>query len=91
MNFNAKFADGLPYAGFLEKYATPDQKQRWKAVYDQVRLTDAQIQLLRGFVREMKVLVTAGAWCGDCVEPVPDLRPVRRDDRPYPVAVLRSG
>jgi len=71
MNFNARFADGLPYAAFLDKYGTADQKQRWKAVYDAVKLNNEQIQLLQGFVREMKVLVTAGAWCGDCVNQCP--------------------
>jgi len=71
MNFNAKFEDGLPYAGFLEKYGTPDQRQRWQSVYDQVQINEAQTELLQGFVREMKVLVTAGTWCGDCVNQCP--------------------
>jgi thiol-disulfide isomerase/thioredoxin len=71
MNFNAKFADGLPYAAFLEKYGTAEHKQRWRAVYDAVALDNDQLQLLQGFVREMKVLVTAGAWCGDCVNQCP--------------------
>jgi thiol-disulfide isomerase/thioredoxin len=40
-------------------------------VYDQISLTDAQNKLLDGFVREMKVLVVAGTWCGDCVNQCP--------------------
>jgi hypothetical protein len=40
-------------------------------VYEQVTLTDAQHELLRSFIREMRVLVTAGAWCGDCVNQCP--------------------
>lgn len=71
MDFNAKFEQGLPYADFLEKHGTADQRQRWRNVYDQVVLSDEQVQLLQGFVREMKVLVTAGAWCGDCVNQCP--------------------
>lgn len=71
MNFNAKFSDGLPYAEFLEKYGTPEHKQRWQTIYDAVSLNNDQIELLQRFVREMKVLVTAGAWCGDCVNQCP--------------------
>jgi thiol-disulfide isomerase/thioredoxin len=71
MDFNAKFDDGLSYDAFLEKYGTADQRQRWQAVYQQVNLANDQIQLLQSFVREMKVLVTAGAWCGDCVNQCP--------------------
>lgn len=71
MDYNAKFDDGHAYTAFLEKYASPDQKDRWQGVYNQVILTNAQKELLGGFVREMKVLVTAGAWCGDCVNQCP--------------------
>ena len=71
MDFNAKFETGLSYAEFLEQYGSADQKQRWRNVYDQVELTGAQTELLQGFMREMKVLVTAGAWCGDCVNQCP--------------------
>ena len=71
MDFNAKFDDGLSYADFLEKYGNAEQKQRWQTMYEQVKLDNEQIRLLQGFVREMKVLVTAGSWCGDCVNQCP--------------------
>lgn len=71
MNFDAKFEEGLSYTDFLDKHADPDQQQRWQGIYDEVRLNNEQIQLLQGFVREMKVLVTAGTWCGDCVNQCP--------------------
>ncbi len=70
-DFDAKFAEGLSYRDFLEKYGTDAHRQRWAAVYERVRLTDEQQNLLASFRREMKVLVLAGAWCGDCVEQCP--------------------
>lgn len=71
MDFAAKFEAGREYGAFLEKYGTDQQRERWATVHDQVRLSAAQTELLSGFVREMKVLVVAGAWCGDCVNQCP--------------------
>ena len=95
MNFSTKFETGLSYSEFLAKYSTEDQQQRWAAVHKQVNLTDVQLQILSGFVRKMKVLVVAGAWCGDCVNQCPifdhfvaatddtiDLRFLDRDQHP---------
>lgn len=71
MDFAAKFENGLSYAEFLTKHGTADQQQRWAAVHEQVTLTAAQRDVLSGFVRQMKVFVVAGAWCGDCVNQCP--------------------
>ena len=71
MDFAAKFEAGLDYSTFLAQFGTDEQRSRWDAVHQQVKLSDAQRELLSGFVREMKVLVTAGAWCGDCVNQCP--------------------
>ncbi len=71
MNFAAKFEEGLSYDQFLQKYADDEQKRRWDGLYNEVSLTDSQKELLKSFVREMKVLVTAGTWCGDCVNQCP--------------------
>ncbi len=71
MDFGARFEKGLPYTAFLEKYGSPEHRQRWSAMHAQVQLTDAQKQLLASFKREMKVIVVAGAWCGDCVNQCP--------------------
>lgn len=71
MNFAAWFDEGLSYEAFLDRYANPEQRKRWQQVYEQVRLNEAQTRLLQGFSREMKVLVTAGTWCGDCVHQCP--------------------
>ena len=65
------FAEGLTYEAFLEAHGTDEQKRRWAASRGEVQLSDAQRTLLRGFTREMPVLVTAGAWCGDCVDQCP--------------------
>ena len=101
MDYLAKFDEGLTYDAFLEQFGTPDQQSRWTAVLDQVQLSDAQTELLGGFVREMKVFVLAGAWCGDCVNQCPifehfaaacpqlDVRYLDRDVLPDVAALLK--
>lgn len=71
MNFMSIWPEGLSYADFLGKYATPDQHQRWEATRRDIKLTPAQQTLLTGFRREMLVAVVAGAWCGDCIQQCP--------------------
>jgi thiol-disulfide isomerase/thioredoxin len=66
MNLFEMYAAGLPYSEFLDRFANEAQKSRWRGVYEQVRLTDEQQQLLRSFKRAMPILCLAGAWCGDC-------------------------
>ena len=99
--WEAAFATALPYADFLAKHATPDQRERWAALHGKVSLTPGQRQLLGGFVRRMPVLVLAGAWCGDCVNQCPifdhfqaaapalDVRFLDRDARPDIAAHLK--
>jgi hypothetical protein len=65
------FDQALPYAAFLDRYATPAQRPRWDASHGRVRLTAGQEALLGGFVRRMPVLCVAGAWCGDCINQCP--------------------
>jgi thiol-disulfide isomerase/thioredoxin len=65
-----KFSAGLPYHKYILT-GTEEQQRRWRQVYDLAALTDAQKQLAGGFVREMKVLVVSGIWCGDCVQQCP--------------------
>src|SRR5207302_8651729 len=71
MEWGPVFAQGLDYGNFLAAHATPDQQNRWRAVYDKVAFTADQRELLAGFVREMHVLCITGAWCGDCVNQCP--------------------
>jgi thioredoxin-like negative regulator of GroEL len=68
-----KFAAALPYDRYL-KTGTEEQQRRWQQVHDAARLSAAQTTLVAGFVREMKVLVVSGIWCGDCVQQCPLLQ-----------------
>ena len=65
-----KFSSGIPYDRYVMT-GNEEQQRRWSQVYDAARLTDAQKQIVTGFVREMKILVFSGIWCGDCVEQCP--------------------
>lgn len=45
----------------------PEMAQRWVDTEKRVPpLTPEQVERLQGYDREMKVLVYAGIWCGDC-------------------------
>lgn len=93
MNWMEVFEGSLPYAAFLDRYATPVHRSRWDAMHGRIRLTDGQKALLAGFQRRMPVLVMNGAWCGDCINQCPifdhfaaasnviDLRFIDRDAR----------
>jgi Thioredoxin len=65
-----RFASGLSYEKYLHS-GNEEQQRRWKQVYDSAQLTATQKELVKGFVREMKILVFSGMWCGDCVEQCP--------------------
>jgi thiol-disulfide isomerase/thioredoxin len=68
--FSNQFASGLSYDRYLQN-GTEEQRRRWTQVYDAAQLTDAQTELIGSFVREMKILVFSGIWCGDCVQQCP--------------------
>lgn len=74
LDWKAKFDQALPYAEFLDRYGTDVHRDRWRRVYEAVALTPEQQQLLGGFQRDMKLLVLAGTWCGDCVNQCPVLQ-----------------
>ena len=65
-----KFAAALPYDRYV-RTGTEEQQRRWQQVYEAAQTTDAQKQLAGGFVRDMKVLIVSGIWCGDCVQQCP--------------------
>jgi len=71
MSLYERYADGLEYAAFLDRYGSDAHKSRWQATLDAVQLTAAQTELLRSFRRQMDVLCLAGAWCGDCSSQCP--------------------
>jgi thiol-disulfide isomerase/thioredoxin len=64
------FEAGLSYERYVAT-GTPEQQRRWQQVFASAALTPAQTSLVCGFVREMKVLVVSGIWCGDCVQQCP--------------------
>ena len=70
-DFAAAYASARPYREFLDKYGNPEQRRRWDEFHAGVALSDKHKELLASFTREMKVLVMAGAWCGDCVNQCP--------------------
>ena len=94
MNYSEKFSTGLKYDTFLKKYGTDSQQKKWQVVHQQVALKPVQRELLTSFQREMKIIVMAGTWCGDCVNQLPifnhfsaacpqlDVRFFDRDDNP---------
>lgn len=102
MDFAAKFSEGLSYSAFLDKYGSPDQKRRWADFFNYVSLSDAQKALLGSFKRQMKVIVMAGTWCGDCVNQCPmfehfaqacpliDIRYFDRDANPDLAAAMQT-
>ena len=65
-----QFNSGSSYDRYVQT-GTEEQQRRWGQVHDAAVLNDQQKLLLGGFVREMKVLVFSGIWCGDCVEQGP--------------------
>jgi hypothetical protein len=71
MDFAAVFNAGHSYQDFLAKYGTEEHRRRWGEVHARVALSPAQRELLSGFKRQMKLVVMAGAWCGDCVQQCP--------------------
>lgn len=64
------FTKALTYDRYVQT-GTEEQRRRWTQVYDVAHLTDAQKQLVAGFVREMKILIYSGIWCGDCIQQCP--------------------
>ena len=54
----------LSYDDYL--VTSTDRAEPWRVNDARINLSDAQRTLLSGFVREMKVLVISGIWCGDC-------------------------
>lgn len=102
MDFAAKFSEGLSYSAFLDKYGSPDQKRRWADFFNCISLSDAQNALLGSFKRQMKVIVMAGTWCGDCVNQCPmfehiakacpliDIRYFDRDANPDLAAAMQT-
>jgi hypothetical protein len=69
----ARFAQGLSYAGFLEKATTNHDK--FDASYQSVPLTDEDLSFFRNAAAvphgPQKILALAEAWCGDVYRELP--------------------
>lgn len=65
-----KFSAGIPYDRYVQT-GNDEHQRRWKQVYDAAHLTEAQKNLVGGFVRQMKILIFSGVWCGDCIQQCP--------------------
>ncbi|MFB3430536.1 MAG: thioredoxin family protein [Phycisphaerales bacterium] len=71
----SKFEQAHAYDAYVAT-GTDAQKDGWQKIYDQARLTDEQVKLVGAFTRQMKVLVSSGVWCGDCVQQIPLLKKI---------------
>ena len=71
--WRSAFERALVYDAYLLS-TEPDKAERWRVMGGRIPpLTAEQADRLRGYGREMKVLVLSGAWCGDCVRQGPML------------------
>ncbi len=69
----AKFDAAVPFEAHVAT-GKPEQRDAWEKIYAQASLTDEQRKLVSLFSREMRVLVSSGVWCGDCVQQCPLLQ-----------------
>ena len=68
-----KHEAGLGYDDYVAT-GKPDKQSAWRAIYEQVKLTDDQKKLVGDFCREINVIAVSGTWCGDCVRQGPMLQ-----------------
>lgn len=64
------FDAGHTFARYIAT-GKPAQQQAFMDIYERAHLTPQQAELLSGFTRDIKILVSSGTWCGDCVQQVP--------------------
>lgn len=87
-----QFNTAKPYDAYV-KTGDDHQQKSWNEIYERAGLSQTQRDLLGSFTREIKVLISSGVWCGDCVQQCPfmariaeasngriDLRLVDRDE-----------
>lgn len=75
----AAWGTGLAYDEYVST-GTPDQQASWRAFHARVQLTAAQQQLIASMTRRINILVISGTWCGDCVQQVPMLDHIARQN-----------
>ena len=68
------FERALSYDAYLA--SDNERAEAWRANEAKCTLTDSQQSLLTSFVREIRVLVVSGIWCGDCSSQGPMLEAI---------------
>jgi thiol-disulfide isomerase/thioredoxin len=64
------------YEEYLQK-SDPERVPRWRDSESRVpELTEEQLERLRGYDRELNILVYSGIWCGDCARQGPLLKKI---------------
>lgn len=66
----------LSYDDYLA--STPEKAIPWRENDAKCGLSTSQQSLLNSFIREMKVLVLSGVWCGDCSSQGPMLAAIAK-------------
>ena len=70
------FDQAAEYDEFLEK-EDQSHAERWRETMSRLPdLTPEQVERLKGYSRELNVLVYGGIWCGDCVRQGPMLKKI---------------
>jgi thiol-disulfide isomerase/thioredoxin len=65
----------LPYDEYLK--TDPEKAKRWIDFEPRVpKLTEEQKERVRGYNREINILIYSGIWCGDCVRQVPMIKKI---------------
>ena len=75
--FRQYYEQGLPYADYVAS-GEANQITNVRNYEPLIALTSAQQALLGSYVRQMRVLVLSGLWCGDCTRQVPMLSAIER-------------
>lgn len=74
--WRSHFDQATEYEEFLEK-EDQSHAERWRELESRLPdLTPEQVERLKGYGRELNVLVYGGIWCGDCVRQGPMLKKI---------------
>jgi hypothetical protein len=73
------FENAMEYEEYLDSFreSNPKDVDRWIEAEKRIpELSDEQRKRLKGFNRELNVLIYSGVWCGDCVRQGPILKKI---------------
>ena len=72
----ALFKDAFSSAHSFEAFiatGTQNQRARWQQFADAIQIPHSSLEVIKGFKRQLNILVIAGIWCGDCARQCPML------------------